>query len=78
MAKLTLEQVINIVNREEEIANKEYYIAKTLPKSSVHRKCRYDTRKKWQEKLTVAMSLARILDQQYWDSIKKDFSYDEK
>lgn len=74
MAKLTLEQVVNIVNREEEIANKEYYIAKTLPKSSLHRKCRYDTRKKWEEKLNVAVSLANILGDQYWDLIKDDIS----
>ena len=72
MAKLTLEQVVNIVNREEEIANKEYYIAKTLPKSSLHRKCRYDTRKKWEEKLNVAVSLANILGDQYWELIKDD------
>ena len=74
MAKLTLEQVVNIVNREEEIANKEYYIAKTLPKSSFHRKCKYDARKKWQEKLNAAVSLACILGDQYWDLIKDDIS----
>jgi hypothetical protein len=72
MAKLTLEQVVNIVNREEEIANKEYYIAKTQKNSALPRKCKYTARKKWEAKLAVAVSLSNILGDQYSDLIKDD------